>query len=348
MSLCLKGLIIVHSVQFTLMKWYYESNGHPHGPVEEAQLRQLLQDGRIQGDSLVWRQGMLDWAPLNQVNDFSARPEPLHPPQLEAGSRVPTANSSPFDQLTAREEDSEPGPAAADLAPASTGERFQARPEWEHVPEKGPLGAFVVSLREICLDPGSTFRNIQRNGGWGLPLLFLLISEVIGNVMMVSTLAQIPSSTSPAINFLKHALQLEKGEILLYSCATSLLTLPLAIVLKAVIIHASLRLIGRSSQPFATTFRTLCYALGAGSMLWSIPLVAVSTTSLAGETAASVAAMFLGSFAISLWSLWITVTALAGAHALSLPRTAASLVLPPLVITITYILIFGLATLAGG
>jgi uncharacterized RDD family membrane protein YckC len=51
-----------------LMKWYYVSGGQQAGPVEDAQLQELRQGGQIQGDTLVWHEGMAEWQPFGQVH----------------------------------------------------------------------------------------------------------------------------------------------------------------------------------------------------------------------------------------------------------------------------------------
>ena len=339
------------------MKWYYESNGNPHGPVEEAEMRQLKDAGKLLGDSLVWRQGMKDWTPLDSVSDFAHQ----HNPQRSGNKPLPSTGSEESPKIERQNslKSAAEAPAASptgssldnsDTEPSSDPEYVppRARPEWEHSSEVGPLGAFFVSLRDILIDPSETFRNLATHGGWGLPLLFLLISEILGNISMVLTMKQVPLSASPAIVVLRQALQMESGQaMLVYSSLASLFMLPLAILIKAVVIHASLKFIGRSSHPFSTTFRTLCYALGVGSMLWGIPLVAVSVATAAGDSTATVAALFLSAVLIGLWSVWINVRALASAHGLSVLRTIVSVVGPPLLAALLSALFFGtIATLA--
>ena len=342
LSLPPKGTISVRSLHRTLMKWYYESNGHPHGPVDEAELRQLRDDGKIPGDALVWRQGMLDWAPLGEVNDFASRPAPLTSPQQallqhETSKISPPLGPSGSDNGA---EDTDRDRTTLPLGNSPTASA-SARPEWEHLEQVGPLGAFVTSIREISLDPEGTFSNIPQQGGWGKPLLFLAIAEVIGNILLVSSVRQIAFSSSPWIAFLKQALPPEKGGALLASSVASLLMLPLAIVIKTILIHASLKLVAQSAHSFATTFRTLCYAFGAGSMLWGVPFLAVSITSWAGEPESSVVAFLLATFVIGMWTLWINVKALARAHQVSTLRTVASLLLPPCVVIAATFLILG-------
>ncbi|HTL17468.1 MAG TPA: RDD family protein [Patescibacteria group bacterium] len=49
------------------MAWYYAENGQQSGPVDDAQLEQLVGSGRIRSDTLVWREGMANWQPYAQV-----------------------------------------------------------------------------------------------------------------------------------------------------------------------------------------------------------------------------------------------------------------------------------------
>lgn len=49
------------------MKWYYVENGRQAGPVEEAQLAELISNGKLRGDTLVWHEGMAAWQPFSAV-----------------------------------------------------------------------------------------------------------------------------------------------------------------------------------------------------------------------------------------------------------------------------------------
>ena len=49
------------------MKWFYVENGQQSGPVEESQLAELIQSGKLRGDTLVWREGMAAWQPFSAV-----------------------------------------------------------------------------------------------------------------------------------------------------------------------------------------------------------------------------------------------------------------------------------------
>jgi uncharacterized RDD family membrane protein YckC len=49
------------------MNWYFAEQGQKVGPVDDAQFQELCRTGRIQADTLVWREGMVNWTPYGQV-----------------------------------------------------------------------------------------------------------------------------------------------------------------------------------------------------------------------------------------------------------------------------------------
>jgi uncharacterized RDD family membrane protein YckC len=49
------------------MNWYYACRGKQAGPVTQEQFDELLGSGKIQADTLVWREGMTDWAPYREA-----------------------------------------------------------------------------------------------------------------------------------------------------------------------------------------------------------------------------------------------------------------------------------------
>jgi len=85
------------------MKWYYVDAGQQAGPVEDAQLAELVRTGKIQPDTLVWHEGMGAWAPYQQA--VPAAPPPAPPPPAAPGAPPPPAAA--------------PGPA--DAGPADAG-----------------------------------------------------------------------------------------------------------------------------------------------------------------------------------------------------------------------------------
>ncbi|MBN2307796.1 MAG: RDD family protein [Candidatus Hydrogenedentes bacterium] len=51
------------------MPWHYAEGRVKTGPVEEADFRALLDEGKITADTLVWRPGMAAWQPYHEVAD---------------------------------------------------------------------------------------------------------------------------------------------------------------------------------------------------------------------------------------------------------------------------------------
>lgn len=49
------------------MNWHYADHGKQVGPVTDEQLFQLFQTGRINADTLVWREGLPDWVTFHQA-----------------------------------------------------------------------------------------------------------------------------------------------------------------------------------------------------------------------------------------------------------------------------------------
>lgn len=73
-----------------MRQWHYIVDGQQRGPVEEAELVGMFGEGRLPAETMVWAEGMEDWAPANRV-------EGLLPP-----SSMPPAIpqvAGPFDHI---------------------------------------------------------------------------------------------------------------------------------------------------------------------------------------------------------------------------------------------------------
>jgi uncharacterized RDD family membrane protein YckC len=54
------------------MDWYYVDAGNRVGPVSEAEFEQLAATGKLQANTLVWREGMANWQPFAQVRPVAS------------------------------------------------------------------------------------------------------------------------------------------------------------------------------------------------------------------------------------------------------------------------------------
>jgi uncharacterized RDD family membrane protein YckC len=77
------------------MSWYYADAGRQVGPVEEAALDELVRNGVVRDDTLVWKDGMANWQPHSAVRG----PKPVLPMPavpIGAGSSFCSECGRPF------------------------------------------------------------------------------------------------------------------------------------------------------------------------------------------------------------------------------------------------------------
>jgi uncharacterized membrane protein len=83
--------------------WHYVQNGQGFGPVDAAVVQSMLKSGSLAPDSLVWKEGMRDWAPAHSLAEFAAGiPSPDAPPPVPPLTMPPknpggSANPDPAD-----------------------------------------------------------------------------------------------------------------------------------------------------------------------------------------------------------------------------------------------------------
>lgn len=99
------------------MEWFYAKNGQQLGPVSSQEIESLIKDGTISADSLVWREGMAEWKPANEVLTIPAASEqPTSSPDPEPAASQPEPAAS------------EPEPAASQPEPAPAQVAAPAQP----------------------------------------------------------------------------------------------------------------------------------------------------------------------------------------------------------------------------
>lgn len=72
------------------MQWYYVDNGQQAGPVEETEFPNLIQQGRLRADTLIWRDGMANWEPFNAAAppEYRLAAAPLPPGSPAPGTEA--------------------------------------------------------------------------------------------------------------------------------------------------------------------------------------------------------------------------------------------------------------------
>jgi type IV pilus assembly protein PilA len=88
-----------------LSDWYYADAARDrHGPLSTAALLERLHDGRLQRNTLVWRDGMPEWKPLHalahELGLPAVAPAPPLPPATPASAPVAHAAAPPRNGLS--------------------------------------------------------------------------------------------------------------------------------------------------------------------------------------------------------------------------------------------------------
>ena len=83
-----------------MSNWFYAANGQQQGPFGDAQLRDLIANGTVRADTLVWTEGMAGWQKAVEVPGLmpAGGPPPMamggSPPMMGAGAGAGTAISA--------------------------------------------------------------------------------------------------------------------------------------------------------------------------------------------------------------------------------------------------------------
>jgi uncharacterized membrane protein len=156
--------------------WYYAVNNEQKGPVNESELKAQLATGKLPSDSLVWKDGMDNWTPANQVAAFSFREPPapaafakLTPQPATVASVNPGVNNP---------ESVTPVTMASLMGP---GEALEVDPEDA---ENNKIFGILAYLGILCLVPlfaakESPFAKYHANQG-----LILFLGEIALSVVL--------------------------------------------------------------------------------------------------------------------------------------------------------------------
>src|SRR4029077_17224062 len=119
------------------------------GVFSEEQIREGLRTGRFASSDIGWREGMANWQPLSQFPEFGADTPAAPPPQTGATSI------------------SEPAAPRSGLP-------------WDQRQTKGFFNAFVETVLMVLGRPVEAFTVMKREGGFGEPLLYVVVGSSFG------------------------------------------------------------------------------------------------------------------------------------------------------------------------
>src|SRR4051812_11448361 len=77
-------------------QWFYSRDGASNGPVSAHELKQLASSGQLAPTDFVWKEGMREWVPAEQLKGlFVAPASPELPQRREQGQELITCQNCP-------------------------------------------------------------------------------------------------------------------------------------------------------------------------------------------------------------------------------------------------------------
>jgi uncharacterized membrane protein len=153
--------------------WYYAANNEQKGPVNESELKANFASNKLPVDTLVWKDGMENWTPANQVPAFTFRPAPAPAAVQPAAPATKVVAASP----TVNNPDSTKPVDLTDITGLmGTPEALEVDPEDA---EKNKIFGILAYLGILCLVPilaakESPFAKYHANQG-----LVLFVLEIV-------------------------------------------------------------------------------------------------------------------------------------------------------------------------
>jgi uncharacterized membrane protein len=156
--------------------WYYAADNAQKGPINESELKAHFATNQLPTDTLVWKEGMENWTPANQVPAFSFRPPPtpakVQPSASPDAPAVPTAAT-------------EPGSNPASTTPVDVksllgkGEALEVDAEDAEKNKVMGILAYILFFVPLLVAKDSPFAKYHANQG-----LALFLVAVVGGILL--------------------------------------------------------------------------------------------------------------------------------------------------------------------
>jgi hypothetical protein len=311
------------------MNWYYALGDERKGPVTEAEFDALIAAGTITENTLVWKEGMANWAPLKEARPAGAGAEAAPPGWIRCTG---TGRFFPPEEIVYI--DGKPYSAAAKDSVMQglmqTGLMPEADfgrngPAWENRSQVGFFAAVTQTVKGVLFEPAMTFERMKREGGLGSPLLF---SVILGTITTLVTFVYQLLFNINMQNFLPAASRqnfpAQAGINTIVLVVMAIFTpflVALGCFIAGGVLHLSLMLCAGIRRPFETTFRTNCYAYGATSVFQLIP--------------------FCGGLIAQIWCIVALCIGMAKTHEITTGKSVFGVLLPVAVCCFTLIAFYG-------
>lgn len=266
-------------------------SGTSLGIFSEEDVRTGLRAGRFAATDLGWREGMAQWQPLSQFAEFAGDlPSAAAPPPV-----VPPAAGTPATAMV---------PSAAAAVP-------QSGLPWENRQTRGFFPAFFDTLVMVLTKPAEAFTVMRREGGFGDPLIYGLVGGCFGYVVYLLFMLLMPSLAVMGDRGNALGGMIGAGFGLVFAIVLVPVFVTIILFVGAAIVHVCLMIVGGAKQPYETTFRVLCFAVGS-----TYPLIIVP---------------FCGGVIAGIWGLVLECIGLARAHETDTGRAVLAVLLPVIV-----------------
>jgi hypothetical protein len=160
----------------------------------------------------------------------------------------------------------------------------------------------VQTIRESLFSPQDFFLRLPLLGGFLVPLLYALIIETVGTMVSALWGFSLKNPLFPEIGL--------SGNVTTAATLLIPVLVFMGIVLSALLLHASLLIVGGARENFEATFRVVCYS-AAAELFNVIPLI--------------------GWIIALIWKLSLTLIGLRTLHRISTARAAIAICLPLIV-----------------
>src|SRR5881227_1801550 len=250
------------------------------GVFSEEEVREGLGTGRFAPTDIGWREGMANWQPLSQFAELAGATPAAPPLQTGAAST------------------SEP-PAARSGLP------------WDHRQERGFFNAFNETLVMVLTKPAEAFTAMKREGGFGEPLIYVIIGGSVGGVIyflynfLLGSAQLFGSHENPMMQMMGGGIRP------LFFIILVPLFVTIGAFISSGIFHLCLMIVGGAKQPFETTFRVVCFVGGSANPLLVIPVC--------------------GGLIAGIWKIVLYCIGFARAHETDTGRAVLAVVLPLIV-----------------
>lgn len=93
----MSGPLFLSGGETLMAKWHYQVGTVKHGPVDSKRLKELAQNGELNRDDLVWREGLKSWVKAKKIKGLFTNSNAVdnEPPIIAPDVANPTKNPPP-------------------------------------------------------------------------------------------------------------------------------------------------------------------------------------------------------------------------------------------------------------